>query len=495
MRHARSTLIAALVAALGALACPAAAPAAEWSSLETGHFQVLSQVPEPRSREIIRRLHIYMQALPRLTNLPVRPADAPTRVFLLDDASFERTRAGQSRVTGYFLPRTFGNIIVVEASRDLATSLQIVQHEYVHFAIRNARISNLPAFYEEGLAQFMETFTFQGHRFNWGYFPSGGEAKARSKVMPLTRLLAVKVGEGDYVDDDRKTPFYLRSLLLMHYCNLREPGLREPLRRLAARMADGDPPDVAFDGEFGMSPEALDEKLDTYLARDAGLPYSSLPAGELERDPGIRTAALKPGEAEVRFGDLLLETVPRDDGLVALFLPHRDDAAVGDLATAGLARAYENLGMHEEADAELDRLAAMPDVSGAALVEAGELLFARAHEGVEPDRLGNLLRRSASYFDAALGKDPGSIEALFGRGVVEIYLQDDLEGSLRRLAAHPKADQNADMALLIALHLDLLGEGEVARKIMDSAACRSASPRMRALVEDKLGAIRCYGLP
>jgi hypothetical protein len=493
MRHAGSSYPAFLIAIVGAFAQPAAARAEAWSALETDHFQVLSQVPESRSRDIIRRLHVYMQALPKLTNLPVRPASVPTLVFLLDEASFERTRAGQSRATGYFLPRTFRNIIVVNASRDLATSLQIIQHEYVHFAIQNARLSNLPAFYEEGLAQFMESFTYRGQRFNWGYYPPGYQAIARSHVMSLPRLLAVKVGEGDYVDDDRRTPFYLRSLLLMHYCSIGEAGLREPYQRLAARIADGDPPDEAFDAEFGMSPGALDEELDMYLVRDAELRYMSLPAGELERDPGIRKVSLSAGEADVRFGNLLLETSPRDGGLATLFLPHLGNAAVGDHATAGLAIAYELHGRRKESDVELDRLATMPDVSVAALLRAGELLFTRAQEDIDPDQLRNVLRRAASFYDAALGKDPDSIEALFGRGVVEIYLQDDLEGSLRRLlAAYPKSDQNADLALLLALHFDLLGEEEAARKIMESAACGAVSPRMRALVEDKLGAFRCY---
>ena len=493
MRHFRPTLLAVLFAVVATLARPAAARAAEWSALETDHFQVLSQVPEKTSREIIRRLHIYMQALPKLTNLPVRPASVPTQVFLLEEASFERTRAGLSRVSGYFLPRTFRNIIVVDASKDLATSLQIVQHEYVHFAIQNARLSSLPAFYEEGLAQFLESFTYRGQRFNWGYFPPGYQAIARSHVMSLPQLLAVEVGKGDYVDDNRKTPFYLRSLLLMHYCSIGQAGLREPFQRLAARIADGDATEEAFGGEFGISPKALDEKLDMYLVRGAELRYMSLPAGDLDRDPGIRVFALSAGEADVRFGNLLLETVPDDDGLVSLFSPHLENAGVRDLASVGLAMAYKQQGKPKEADVELDRLAAMPDVSVAALITAGDVLFDRAHEDIDPDLLGNVLRRSASFYDAALGKDPDSIEALFGRGVVEIYLRDDLEGSLRRLiAAYPKSDQNADMALLLALHFDLLGEDEAARKIMQSAACGAVSPRMQALVKEKLGAIRCY---
>ena len=493
MRASRPTHLVVLIAAACWLARPPVSHAADWTALETDHFQVLSQVPERPSREIIRRLHIYMQALPKLTNLPVRPATVPTQVFLLDEASFERTRVGHNRVSGYFLPRTFRNIIVVDASKDLATSLQIIQHEYVHFAIQNARLSNLPAFYEEGLAQFLESFTYKGQRFNWGYFPPGYHGIARSHVMSLPQLLAVEVGKGDYVDENRQTPFYKRSLLLMHYCNVGEAGYRQPIQRLAARMADGDAPAAAFDGEFGVSPEEFDAKLDMYLVREAELRYMSLPAGDLERDPGTLALALSPGEADVRFGNLLLEIVPQDAGLGALFASQLEKSGVRDRAAAGLAMALEQQGKSEDADAALDRLAAMPDPSVAALVMAGDVLFHRAQGDIDPDLMGNVLRRAASYYDAALVEDPNSIEALFGRGVVEIYLQDDLEGSARRLAAaYPNSDQNADIALLLALHFDALGEDEAARKIMQAAACGAVSPHMRAIAEDKLGAIRCF---
>ncbi len=75
-----------------ALACIAPAGGAEWTALVTPHFRVLSQVSESRSREIIRRLDIYMQALPALTNLPVKPSPVPTEVFLLDAADFGPVR-------------------------------------------------------------------------------------------------------------------------------------------------------------------------------------------------------------------------------------------------------------------------------------------------------------------------------------------------------------------------------------------------------------------
>jgi hypothetical protein len=234
-----------------------------------------------------------------------------------------------------------------------------------------------------------------------------------------------------------------------------------------------------------------------YLSRAAELRYFSLPAGELERDPQIRPLALPAGEAEVRFGNLLLETVPRDPELPALFEAALASPAVGDLAAAGLAMAHERSGERGKAETELARIAGMPDASVAALVAAGDVLFSRAQEDdVDADLLPNVLRRAASYYDAALARDPRSLEALFARGVVEIYLQDDLEGSARKLAAaYPVSGQNADIALLLALHFDALGEDDAARKIMQPAACGTVSPRMRRLAEKELGSLRCYRTP
>lgn len=470
------------------------ARAAEWTSFETEHFQVLSQVAEGPSREIIRRLHIYMQALPKLTNLPVRPGDTPTRIFLLEEPDFRRASVGRASISGYFLPRTFRNLIVVDASKDLLTSLETVQHEYVHFAIQNARLTDLPAFYEEGLAQLMQSFRYGGHRFNWGYFPAGQDIQAHSNSMSLRDLLAVEVGKGDYVDEERQTPFYARSLLLTHYCNLGDSEYLEPLKRMAGLIADGSAPDAAFDAEFGMPFEEMDRKLDMYLSRDAVSRYLSVPSGDVERDLEVRRTGLSAAEAEVRFGTLLLEAAPDDPGLAALFESHKADATAGDLASAGLAMTYERANRKREADAELDRIARLPDASVAALVMAGDALLERTQAEDFDLRLGaNVMRRAASYYDAALAKEPQSLDALFARGLLELYLQDDLQSSARRLAAaYPASGQNADLALLLALHLDALGSEDSARRIIQSAACGVVSPAMRGLAEKKLGPLRCY---
>jgi hypothetical protein len=369
-----------------------------------------------------------------------------------------------------------------------------VQHEYVHFAIKNARLTDLPAFYEEGLAQLMESFRYGGHRFRWGYFPAGLDVQAHSKSMSLRDVLAVEVGKGDYVDEERRTPFYARSLLLAHYCTLGNSAYLEPLKRMAGLIADGTPTEAAFDSEFGIPFEEMDQKLDMYLSRDAESRYLSVPAGEVERDLEVRRTGMPAGAAEVRFGILLLETEPDDAGLAALFESHKSDATIGDLASAGLAMTYERLNRKREADAELDRIAQMPDASVPALVMAGDVLLGRTQaDDFDPDLAANVLRRAASYYDAALANAPHSLDALFSRGLVELYLQDDLESSARRLAtAYPASGQNADLALLLALHLDALGSQDSARRIMQSAACGVVSPTMRGLAESKLGPLRCY---
>lgn len=484
-----------LAAALVAIVPAPRAAADGWIALESPHFKVLSQVPESRSREIIRRLDIYMQALPTLTNLPVKPAPGVTEVFLLDAGDFARVTVGRGKVAGFFMPRPFHNRIVVDASRDLRNSLEIVQHEYVHFAIRNANLGDLPAFYEEGLAQIMETFSLSGQRFNWGYFPPGYEVVARSKFMPLEQVLAIRTSSPDYTNEQRQTPFYSRSLLFLHYCLRGQPEFREPLERLAGRLADGDSVEAAFDAEFGMTFDTMDKTLDDYLGLRAASLFMTAPKKDFDRDPHIVGRAMPPGLPEIAFGDLLTEAAPKDPGIVSLFESLTQVDAVADRAAAGLAAAYDRDGRRADADAQIDRLARMPNASAAALAAAGEALFEQAQDDKLPESAPtNVLRRAASFYDAALEKDPDSLEAVYGRGLVEIYLQDDLLRTARLLLdAYSRSDGNADLAVLLAAHFDALGDTAAAEKARKAAACGAISAGTRRSLEKKVGPVRCFG--
>ena len=58
-------------------------------------------------------------------------------------------------------------------------------------------------------------------------------------------------------------------------------------------------------------------------------------------------------------------------------------------------------------------------------------------------------------------------------------LKAEKKEARRLAAAYPASGQNADLALLLGLHLDALGSHESARRIMQSAACGVVSPTMR----------------
>lgn len=471
----------------------------EWIALETPHFLVLSQVPEKRARRIFDRLHIYMQALPVMTNLPMRTPSVPTRIFLLDNADFQRVKKGHGDISGIFMSDSFRNAMVVNAAGDLESSLQTVQHEYFHFAVRNAGITGIPAFYEEGLAELVETFTFQGLRFNWGYFPAGYQRIASSKAMPLTQLLSIQTGSKQYYSEHSQPQFYARSLLLVHYCMLGNPECREPLIRTASRVADSESPLTVFAEEFGRNPDDFDRELDTYLARRAEGGYASLPASERNRDPAMQSRLLGPGEGALEFAELLLENAPDDPEIVPQLEALSGTAALQDRVLAGLALAYEHQERRPDADAQLDKLATLPNASPAALIRAGELLVDRVEDltdQVPPVAnfvLTNNLRRAGSFFDAALMTQPESVEAIFWHGYVQLQMGDDLAASARLLGdAYVRSPTNAQLGLLLAQYFDALGDEDLAQKIRRGAACRANSAGTRRYMQEKLGAFRCF---
>lgn len=494
----RSVLAIAALAAIAAGPYAAAKPP-EWLGFQTPHFVIYSQVSPRHARRVFGRLQLYIQSLPTLTNLPDRPPTIPTRIFLLEDEEFARVAAGSGKVDGLFWADPFSGSIVINASGRTDSSLSVIQHEYVHFAIRNAGVTALPAFYEEGLAQIMQSFQPFDMSFVWGFFPPGYLRSARSTEMPLSRLLAIRSDSDEYTADHSQERFYARSLLFLHYCLIGNREFFGPMMRTVARLADGEPEVATFTEEFGMSPEAFDARLDAYLAKNAEYLYFENSRLPRKADAELGERALAPGEAEQAYADLLLDVVPHDQGLAALFESQLTVPALRDRALAGLAGVLDLGGGEAAADARLAELAGLPSASAAALVQAGDVLLDRAARQRAADapgdwsRFDNTMRRARSFYEAALAREPASAEAAFGYGVTQAQVPDDIGTSLKIVhAASAASPGNAELAMLLAVHLQQAGDHEAALRTMRSAVCGAVSPGFRQFARQLLGPVRCY---
>jgi hypothetical protein len=465
------------------------AEADQWIELETPRFTALSAVPERKARELLEKLQVFEAALPSLSNVQAREKPSiPTRVYLLDRERFVRATSHLGEVAGVFRGLPFGNDLIVDASKPADVSLAVIYHEYVHYALRTEGHVTLPAFYEEGLAQFAQSFHIEGRGyFHYAYFFAGPEALA--KAMPLSRVIETRVGSEDYLDHKLAPAFYSRALLLMHYFHLGYPRYQRQFLRFVSRVSNGEPPSEAFKAEMGIAPDALDPALDAYLrkARDnhVSAPVTGLPK---VTPPVVRPIAA--AEADAEFGGLLLRAHADIEGIDAIFGSVLTQIPNHTAATIGMAVWHESNGRTQEADTWIEKVAALPGVDAASLVRGADLHLQRAltHEfGSEQATLGSA--RARELYKRALAKDPSNLAAAYGYGMT---LPDaplaEREDTVRIVKeALQRFPESAELRLAMATHHVLAGEKAEAEALFGVIACRAIDPRIRAMARKQIG--------
>jgi hypothetical protein len=489
-RGARAGMFAVL--ALATTTAAAAEP--KWIELETDSFVAYSQVSERKSNEILRELQRFQALLTTMTNLDAVPPRVPTRIFLLEKEAFARAIAGREDVAGFFHAEPFRNDIVVDVSRSMDQSLFTIYHEYVHFQARNQGHHALPAFYEEGLAQFVQYFITQGGRYRFGFFPRGVQEEARSDAMPLARVLDVEVGSEEYQGHRFRRPFYLRSLLFVHYCQIGTTGCSDPLRRFIARRVNGELTEEAFQAEFGKSTREFDALLDSYLPRAIGV-HAWRPAISMPRTVAPRLKESSQEDAKVRYAALLLRVNRDHEGIDALIAPRLALSPDHGPSLVALAEWNERRDRRVDTNKLIQRLEASAQADADDLVGAGSILLKRARGNAEgmTDAGGKVaLLHARRLFARALSMQPEHLEAAYSYGVTQVTQPDDLQRSLNIVGnATKRFPESGELQLLLATHFEMLGKPEDARTLMRRGACRAMDSDLREMAQRELGDVTC----
>ena len=209
---------------------------------------------------------------------------------------------------GFMLPRTHRNFLVVRASAGADAGWSAALHEYVHFVLRNGAATRYPAWYDEGLAEFLSTVSMEDEKVVIGTIPAGRKRwLVYGNPMSLRQLMST-----DYVyDGSSRTPqrFFAQSWTLMHYFHVADrvgfPKRRAQLTDYIARLNRGESPESACREAFGTDFDSLDKEFMQYLAKGL-LPYLGLSPERLAISQQVRTMPLPESERRYLLGDLAL---------------------------------------------------------------------------------------------------------------------------------------------------------------------------------------------
>jgi tetratricopeptide (TPR) repeat protein len=364
-----------------------AAPAADWTVLETSHFTFVGDASERQIRRVAQKLEQFREVVGRIVPWSAGPSPVPTVVVVFSDQRAFRPYMPrfQGRVVesaGYLAGAADAAYIALSADPDFeALTFQTIFHEYAHYLTAVSGI-DLPPWASEGMAQVWETVadTDGGRAAIVGRADKTQVDLLRgSTLIPLRDLRAVGHDSPLYNEGSRRSVFYAQSWGLMHYLMFGNRERAAQLQTFLGGLRRGVDAEQAFAEAFGADDRALERELFDYLRK------FTFPAVRYEFDTRIDTAVtgrgtrLADAEAEGYLGELLARTRRADEARTRLTAARKTSpSAVRPAVALGLLELRE--GKTAEALLHLeDALTHAPD-DGPALAALGQALIERADE-------------------------------------------------------------------------------------------------------------------
>jgi tetratricopeptide (TPR) repeat protein len=324
-----------------------------WTTLAIDELTVYSSADDATTRDVASDLVRLRGALGVVTKLKVR-SPLPTRVYIFGDRrTFEQycqAAIGRSdNLSGVFLSDRDGNHVLIAGSSKGVD--RVVFHELTHYFLRNTISSQVPLWFNEGLAEFYSTFSARKDTVSVGLPIAEHLAWLHQQsLIPLKDLFAVTHDSKEYHEGNRQGVFYAESWALVHYLMIGNPARRDQLGTYVGLIASGKSIDDAFHAAFHTSFDELERELRKYV-RAYTMNYMSYTLAEMNAvviptpQPLARDAQL------VALADLLMHTntahfAEAESLLNAALKANPSSAAV--YAELGVAKSWQR----QNADAE-----------------------------------------------------------------------------------------------------------------------------------------------
>lgn len=310
----------ALVVLFFVIAAPASAKD-EWIQVRSKNFFLVGNASEKDIRKVATRLEQFRETFRLLfsgTNL-ASPIATNVVVFKSESAykPFKPKRADgkiDNFVAGFFQPGEDVNYITLSTEGEDADTFSTIFHEYVHFIVNtNFGKSEIPPWFNEGLAEFYSTFAIEQDQTVKLGLPQSYHLQllSQSKLIPLEQLFKVSNYQLLQTGDHSRSIFYAESWALVHYLML---GRRDnALSKLFSLLLKDVPPEKAIQDSLQMNYEQLEKELRKYAAQNTFYISKTVLKNKLTFDADMKVSPLSEADANAYLGDLLYHNNRADD--------------------------------------------------------------------------------------------------------------------------------------------------------------------------------------
>ncbi len=282
-----------------------------WLSVRSKNFLLIGNTNEKQIRQVGVRLEQFRQVFSQLFPKAVHSTPVPTTVIVFKSDDSYRPFKSNANVAGYFQSGEDVNYITLTTEvRGEQDPFTVIFHEYTHLLINNIS-SNVPLWFNEGLAEYYSTFSMKDDATIVLGSPISSHVflLRENKMLPLRTLFQVDHKSAYYNERDKQSIFYAESWALMHYLILGKESQRmAQMGNFLNLMSANVPLEQAFQQAFSMSFESMEKELREYIRHDRYPVLTGHFENKIVVETDMQTAPITEAEAQAYLGDLLLHS-------------------------------------------------------------------------------------------------------------------------------------------------------------------------------------------
>ncbi|MBA2619663.1 MAG: tetratricopeptide repeat protein, partial [Acidobacteria bacterium] len=287
----------------------------EWIQVRSKNFNLIGNASEKDIRAAAIRLEQFREVLSRVLNRANFNSPVPTTVVVFKNetafAPFRPLKADGKTdrwVGGYFQAGEDLNYIVLPTATG-GDDFNTIFHEYAHFIVdNNFGREGVPPWFNEGLAEYYQTFKIDGDRkVTLGAPQTNHLALLRqNKLIPFETFFNIDDDSMHEQSDDKVELFYAQSWALMHYLINGNGGAQQKqMYRFLDLVMKNKAAKEAFAETFQTDFATMERELKNYVAQNNFTMTSIDFKSKLTFDAELQAAPLTDAEARAYLGNLL----------------------------------------------------------------------------------------------------------------------------------------------------------------------------------------------
>lgn len=291
----------------------------EWLAVRSKNFYLIGNANEKDIRKVATKLEQFREVFRQIFSKVNFNSPIPTTVVVFKDAKaynpYRPLKADgktEKSVAGYFQPGEDVNYITISTEQNLERAYDIIFHEYTHFLVNNSiGKSNVPPWFNEGLAEYYETFAIENdQKVTLGDLNGSHIALLQqNKLIPFDTFFNIDNYSLHEQSDDGVGLFYAQAWALMHYLIQGNGGARNAqMNKFLDLVMNGTTAKEAFTQAFQTDYATMEKELKKYVEQNTLRVSVATFKNKLSFETEMQTSPLPEADTKAYLGDLLLHT-------------------------------------------------------------------------------------------------------------------------------------------------------------------------------------------